>query len=61
MTLRGQNNIAFLIITTVYILSRIIIFKGFNGTDDLHYAQLSADLLKGRFHFLMMCLQAAFY
>ncbi len=39
----------FAFITLIYILSRWITFKGFNGTDDLHYAMLSADMLRGKY------------
>lgn len=30
-------------------LTRWLTFKGFNGTDDLHYAMLSSNMLKGKF------------
>lgn len=39
----------FLTISLVYIITRIIIFKGFDGTDDLHYAMLASRMLKGTY------------
>jgi len=34
----------------MYIATRCAIFKGFNGTDDLHYAMLAANMLKGSYN-----------
>ena len=42
--------ICFFIVTAVYFFSKWLTFKGFNGTDDLHYALLSSDLLKGTYN-----------
>jgi hypothetical protein len=39
----------FAFITLIYIFFRWITFKGFNGTDDLHYAMLASDMLKGNY------------
>jgi hypothetical protein len=40
----------FSIVTAVYLFSTWLTFKGFNGTDDLHYALLSSELLKGKYN-----------
>jgi hypothetical protein len=42
--------VCFSIVTAVYFFSTWLTFKGFNGTDDLHYALLSSDLLKGKYN-----------
>ena len=42
--------VCFSIVTAVYFFSTWLTFKGFNGTDDLHYALLSSELLKGKYH-----------
>jgi hypothetical protein len=44
-----RSQYIFLSITLIYILSRWITFKGFNGTDDLHYAMLAANMLHGKY------------
>lgn len=33
----------------VYVATRIVIFKGFDGTDDLHYSMLASRMLKGTY------------
>ncbi|MBG9378157.1 phospholipid carrier-dependent glycosyltransferase [Panacibacter sp. DH6] len=40
----------FVCITLTYIFFSWITFRGFNGTDDLHYAMLASELLKGRYN-----------
>jgi len=40
----------FSIISLLYIVTRVVIFKGFNGTDDLHYAMLASNILKGTYN-----------
>ncbi len=58
--------------SAVYIATRCAIFKGFNGTDDLHYAMLAANMLKGSYNpfaagdifsgrVLLLAWQALFY
>ena len=42
-----SNLFSFVVVTLAFITSRFVLFRGFNGTDDLHYAMLSARLLKG--------------
>ncbi|MES2776462.1 MAG: hypothetical protein V4722_19955 [Bacteroidota bacterium] len=39
----------FLLATAVYLLTKWLFFKGFSGTDDLHYANLAANVLKGSY------------
>jgi len=39
----------FAIISIIYIATRELIFKGFNGTDDLHYAMLASRMIKGTY------------
>jgi hypothetical protein len=39
----------FILITILYLITRIILFKGFNGTDDLHYAMLSSKMINGSY------------
>lgn len=39
--------LSFFVITAIYILSRWVTFKGFNGADDLHYAMLASNMIKG--------------
>ncbi len=39
----------FITITLICLLTRYFIFNGFNGTDDLHYARLASDMVKGRY------------
>ncbi len=45
-----KSFIAFAAISTVYVVTRWAIFKSFNGTDDLHYAMLAANMLKGKYN-----------
>lgn len=45
-----QGTICFLAVTATYFFLRWLTFKGFNGTDDLHYAFLSSNLLKGQYN-----------
>lgn len=40
----------FTFITIIYIASYWITFKGFNGSDDLHYAMLASNLLHGKYN-----------
>ncbi|HEX5154372.1 MAG TPA: hypothetical protein VFW07_23150 [Parafilimonas sp.] len=40
----------FIFVSIIYLLTRWITFKGFNGADDLHYAMLAADMLHGQYH-----------
>jgi hypothetical protein len=60
------------LVSLVYLLTRRAIFTGFNGTDDMHYAMLAANMLKGRYNpfaaadifsgrVLLIALQALFY
>jgi len=37
----------FSFITLIYLITKWITFKGFNGTDDLHYTMLASNSLKG--------------
>ena len=39
----------FIFITCIYLVSKYITFKGFKGTDDLHYAMLAKNLLDGTY------------
>ncbi|MBE7173816.1 MAG: hypothetical protein INR73_24800 [Williamsia sp.] len=39
----------FVLVTLAFIVSRFVLFQGFHGTDDLHYAMLSARMLKGSY------------
>ncbi|HEY6975222.1 MAG TPA: hypothetical protein VH396_02970 [Chitinophagaceae bacterium] len=45
-----KSQYAFAAITFVYIFSWWITFKGFNGTDDLHYAMLATNMLHGKYN-----------
>lgn len=44
-----QGIICFALITSIYLFSKWLTFKGFNGTDDLHYAMLASNMLKGNY------------
>ncbi len=44
-----QGIICFALVTSIYFFSRWLTFKGFNGTDDLHYAMLASSMLKGSY------------
>lgn len=69
---KKRGGLCFWLITVIYIAVRWITFNGFNGTDDLHYAMLSANLLKGSYNpfqpadifsgrVLLVLVQAFFY
>jgi hypothetical protein len=45
-----KSQYIFVTITFIYVLSRVITFKGFNGTDDLHYAMLAVNMLHGNYN-----------
>lgn len=62
----------FILITIFYFITRILLFRGFNGTDDIHYAMLSSKFLKGGYsafnrfdifggRVLLICFQAFLY
>ena len=40
----------FIFVTIIYLAIKWIIFKGFNGTDDLHYGILAARMLRGAYN-----------
>jgi hypothetical protein len=48
--MRYRQGVVFWLVTFVFVLSRIIIFNGFNGSDDLHYAMLAVQLIKGTYN-----------
>ncbi len=39
----------FALVTSIYLFSKWLTFKGFNGSDDLHYALLASNILKGAY------------
>jgi hypothetical protein len=47
----GKNSalLTFLLISIIYLLTRWLIFNGFNGTDDMHYAMLAARMMRHQF------------
>ncbi len=47
--IRVRNLRVFGLLTILFIATRILLFNGFNGSDDLHYAMLAARLLHNRF------------
>jgi hypothetical protein len=52
MTTGSKNSVlfSFFLITLFYLFTRWLIFKGFNGTDDLHYAMLAARMIQNRYN-----------
>ena len=44
-----QNIFIFISVTFVYLFLMWVNFKGFNGTDDLHYSMLASNLLKNQY------------
>jgi hypothetical protein len=48
----GKNSVlfTFLSITLFYLFTRWLLFQGFNGTDDLHYAFLASRIINGTFN-----------
>lgn len=52
MTISFKNRhgvLCFLLVTAIYLFTRWLTFKGFNGTDDLHYSMLAHNWLAGTF------------
>lgn len=43
------DSVSFILITVIFLFTRLITFRGFNGTDDLHYGLLSYKMLHGQF------------
>jgi len=46
---KKQNELAFFSVTLIFIASRFVLFNGFHGTDDLHYAMLAAKMTKAAY------------
>ncbi|MEO7311910.1 MAG: hypothetical protein ABIX01_16010 [Chitinophagaceae bacterium] len=44
-----SRSLIFVLVTFVYLVTKWITFKGFSGTDDLHYANLASNMLKGTY------------
>lgn len=40
----------FVLVTICYLVIYYLTFKGFNGSDDLHYAKLASNMLKGKYN-----------
>lgn len=48
---RNTTGIAcFVLVTICYLVIYYLTFKGFNGSDDLHYAKLASNVLKGKYN-----------
>ncbi|HVX50964.1 MAG TPA: hypothetical protein VHB48_12445 [Chitinophagaceae bacterium] len=45
-----KPRVIFCIITLLYSATYFFVFKGFNGTDDLHYAMLAARMVNGNYN-----------
>ena len=45
----GSRYLIFFLVTLFYLVTKWITFKGFSGTDDLHYANLASNVLKGSY------------
>ncbi len=50
ITAKKQVRIVFIISTLIFIVTRFILFTGFNGSDDLHYGMLAARMIKGKYN-----------
>lgn len=48
--LKYKPFITFSTVTLLFVVSQWVLFNGYNGADDLHYAMLSAKMLKGQYN-----------
>jgi hypothetical protein len=49
-TSKKLNAFVFFCSTILFVASRFILFNGFNGSDDLHYAMLASKMIKGGYN-----------